>query len=897
MPTPLLRTKLYIPPPRPRERVVPRPRLIEQLDRGLTRKLTLISAPAGFGKTTLLSQWIARGDLRPRVAWLSLDKEDNDPALFWSYLIAALQTVQADLGADLLAAMRALGPQPPPFDSPLVDLINEIAASGADPLSLVLDDFHVITNSQIIEDMARLLDNLPPRLHLVLSSRADPPWVLARLRARGQMIELRAGDLRFTPAEVSAFLNDAMGLDLSAENILALDARTEGWIAGLQLAAISIQGRDAGAFISAFSGSHRFVLDYLVEEVLDRQPPAIREFLLETSILERMTATLCNAVLQRVDSQTILSQLERSNMFIVPLDDERRWYRYHRLFADLLHSRHDQIPPAQLTLIHGRASEWYEQNGGIALAVNHALAAADIERVARLVEGNATALVEHRELKSLIRRLDALADEVFSAHPWLCIAYAWVLSYAGRVESIEPLLQRAEQGLDRVQARAELRSILGRVAHLRGYVADLQGDSSRSLQFSREALDQLAEDDSSLRAYTLSAVGTSLRKLGDLTGAAQAFTEGVTLSRAAGDTHVSVMVLCRLATLQIWQGQLHQASITCQDALSLSREYAEREGHPLPVAGYAEIQLSRLLCEWNDLAAAHHHARRGIELCSRWGQADIQDFGHYHLARILYRQRDLAELREQSQIHRQVVSMLPALYAASATEVEMMVRMLSGDLEGAFQLAQEQGMGPLAQISRDQYHHLFTTVRLLIALGKLDESLELLARLLSTAEATGARGYLIELLVLQAVALQARGERDQALTALARALALAEPENYLRVFIDGGAPMGALLQGAADRGIAAGYVRKLLAALAAETPGARALYPPLAPSPPPLDALTERELQVLQLLATDLPTAEIADQLVISINTLRTHTKRIYSKLGARSRLQAVAQARDQNLI
>jgi len=891
----LLKTKLHIPPKR--SELVSRPRLIERLNMGLhrtrggfSRALTLISAPAGFGKTTLLSEWVAGCECP--VAWLSLDKDDNDPARFLAYFVAALQRVRADVGEAALTTLKS--PQPPSIEPLLTDLINEIT-EVPEPFALVLDDFHVITASQVHDALAFLLDNLPPPMHLILSSRADPPWPLARRRARREIMELRANDLRFNSQEVATFLKEVMWLDLSQEDVAALEERTEGWIAGLQMAALSMRGRqDISGFITAFTGTHRFILDYLVEEVLDQQPLGIQDFLLKTSILDRMTALLSNAVTGRDDSQAILTQLEQANLFLIPLDDERRWYRYHHLFADLLRRQLEQTKPKQVSALHLRASRWYEQNGLYAEAVSHALAAGDVERVAHLVEGKTFAIVEHEELTSLIRQLDNLPDEVVCSHPWLCVACAWVLSYAGHVDRIEPLLQVAEEGLDEVDDRTEARSILGRIIHLRSYIADLKGDSSHSSRLGREALEHVSEDDLSLRAYVLSGLGVSLRKLGDLSGAAQVFAEAVALSRAAADSHVSVMVLCRLATLQIWQGQLNRAAMTCQKALSLTREYARREGRQLPTAGYAHIQMSRVLSERNDLEAAHWHARKGIDLSQRWGQADILEFGYLHLARILYRQQALESLLEVTREINQIISTLPKWFAPTVTEVEVMYRLASGDAEGAFRFAQEQGVGTFESISLDRYYPFFTFVRLLTIQGKddpsrLNEALELLARLLSTAEETGATGYVIESLVLQAMALQAKGERDQALIALERALSLSEPECYVRTFIDEGAPMGELLRETAVQGIAPQYVNKLLSALETTSPHPH--------TPTLIEPLSERELEVLRLLATSLPTAEIAIELFITVNTLRTHTKNIYGKLDVHSRREAVARAQELGLL
>jgi LuxR family maltose regulon positive regulatory protein len=539
--------------------------------------------------------------------------------------------------------------------------------------------------------------------------------------------------------------------------------------------------------------------------------------------------------------------------------------------------------------------------------VHHALAADDVPRVARLVEGNAIALLQHGELRTFIRWLRALPDEEFDSRPWLCIAFAWVLSYAGHVDGIEPLMEKAERGLEAVGDPTQVRSIAGRIAHLRGYVADLEGDSLRSLRLGRKALDYLTEEDASLRAYALSAVGISLRKLGKLSEAAEAFTDAVALSQAAGDSHVAVMVLCRLATLQIWQGQLHQAAMTCRNALSMMSEHALGESHALPTIGYAHIQLSRVLSEWNDLNAAERHAQQGIDLCKRWGQADILEFGYYHLAKTLVRRQDLARLRETSQALSLIISALPSWFAPGATEVEMMVRRASGDLEGALRLAQERGMDTLECLAPDQYYYLFTYIRLLIILEKLDEALEIVARALDMAEATGAMGFVIELSILRALAFQAKGDWDLASTALQRALSLAMPEGHVRLFIDEGAPMEKLLTEFLEAGQtglqadkpsgAVEYAAHLLAALEAEARVEKRRTPAAGPSPPLAEPLTDREMQVLRLLATELSTAAIADRLVISLHTLRTHTKRIYGKLDAHSRIQAVARARDLDII
>jgi LuxR family maltose regulon positive regulatory protein len=549
MATPLLKTKLYIPAVRPK--LVPRPCLIERLDEGIrSARLTLISAPAGFGKTTLLSEWIhsrlgsekrgrSAGSMKARASdypstlysgrsvpafgfsWLSLDAGDNDPTRFWTYVIAALQTVYPDVGRGALTALHASQPRSLPVELLLTGLINEVAAES-DPLVLVLDDFHLIDSPQVHEGIVFLLDHLPDQgMHVVFSGRADPPWPLARRRARGEMTELRASDLRFTPQEAAAFLNDVIGLGLSVEDVAALDARTEGWIAGLQLAALSMRGsRDVSAFVSAFSGSHRLILDYLVEEVLDRQSAAIQAFLLQTSILGRMTASLCDEVMDRqqigTGSQKTLEYLEQANLFVVPLDSERRWYRYHHLFAELLRGRLHQSQPDLVPVLHRRASRWYEAQGLIDGAIGHALGAGEKERAADLVEGNGLQMVVRSECSTLAKWLEALPEELVRKRPWLCVCHAWARYYVGPREQVEPRLQDAEQAL-RGMARAETSALTkverqyaaGHIAALRAYMAVQNEELARGELCACDQRDRPCRDAASARGPC--GVGACLR--------------------------------------------------------------------------------------------------------------------------------------------------------------------------------------------------------------------------------------------------------------------------------------------------------------------------------------------------------------------------------------------------
>ncbi len=887
---PLLRTKLYLPGPRSAAQLVPRPRLIERLNDGLDGKLTLVSAPAGFGKTTLLSEWAAGCGPRTRVAWVSLDTGDNDPSRFWAYVVAALQSVCEDFGEGIHVSQS----RPPPIETILSGLINEmVGISGR--FALVLDDFHMITAPQVHDGFSFLLDNLPPSLHLFLSTRADPPWPLARLRARGEMTELRADDLRFSHQEAATFLNGVMGLHLSPENVAELEARTEGWVAGLQLAALSMQGReDIAAFIKAFGGSHRFILDYLVEEVLERQSNDIQEFLLETSILERMTASLCDAVTDRDDGQAILPRLDQANLFIVPLDDERRWYRYHHLFADLLRSRLEQTQPEQVPALHRQASKWYEQNGLIYEAVTHALAAGDAERVGRLIAGNALTMIYHGQLTTLLGCLEALPDDIVRSRPWLCVAYAWALAYSGQLDAVKPVLQAAETALAGLEATGEIRRVTGHVAAIRAYSADLRGEYSHAAELAREALERLPDEDLMIRGFALSLLGTALRDSGDLVAATLASTEAVTISLAAGDVRVAVTALCELAILLIWQGQLRRAATHSRDALQLADGFAGQSGQQLPATGLAYARLSSVLREWNDLEAATHYARKAVELCEQWGQADISIVGYSCLARALQATGDSDGALNAIQRMRQIASAVSPYYGALAAVWEAQLQLAQGDTAAA-RWARESGLSVDDEANLDVESAYRTIARILIAQGEFDPALRLLARLLKASETAGAIGYAIEIQVLQAMAHHARGEGDKALPILERALSLAEPEGYVRTFIDEGEPMGQLLRQAAARGIAVGYVGKLLAALEQETEDRHRLGRAVPGSM--VEPLSERELEVLRLLTTHLSSTEIARELIISVNTVRSHIKSIYSKLDVHSREDAVQRAEKLDLL
>jgi LuxR family maltose regulon positive regulatory protein len=894
---PLLRTKFAVPPVR--SGFLQRPRLTGLLSAGLDRKLTLVSAPAGFGKTTLLGEWVQGGERSapcPYAAWVSLDKGDNDPARFWAYFISALQTVQPELGRTTLAALQST--QPPPPEVLLSGLINEIAGLPG-RCALILDDFHAITAPQTHTGMVYLLDNLPQKLHLIVSSRTTPPWPLGRMRARGEINELGGQDLRFTPTEVASFLNSVMSLGLSATEINTLDRRTEGWIAGLQLAALSMQGRDdVHTFVQAFSGSHRYVLDYLVEDVLERQPGEIQEFLFKTSLLEHMTASLCDAVTGRTDSQDVLTQLEQANLFLVPLDSERRWYRYHHLFAELLlrylgTTYRDEVP-----VLHRRASEWYEQNELIADAVSHASLAGDVEQVARLVEGNAFAMMRRGELDTLLGWLDALPPGIVRSRPWLCTARAWTLVCTGRLDLVEPALCDAEAALEKPDVR-----IAGHIAALRAYVAELDLDAPRVIELAHRSLELLPADDLRARAFAAYRLATGLYWTGKLTRALEVLAEASDISRTAGDYQGAVMTLCDLAFVESMQGRLHLAVAKFQEALRLADKYVGHGGQRLPATGQAYMQLSLVYREWNELDAALRYAQEGIELCRQWGHADILIVSNMHLARVLQAVGDTDGAQEALRRARYHASDLSPWYVKYSAAWEALVRLALGDVAAASRWAEEAGLSFDDELGLQNELSYRVLARTLIAQGRNDKALALLQPLLELQKAAGATYVVTEILVLQALALQAQGDTERALAALERALTLAEAEGCVRIFVDEAAPMGQLLQQAATQGIMLDYVGRLLAALENEPKGEPQISEPhcrsplLRSVPPPVEPLTERELEVLRLLTTHLSTREIAAELIVSVNTVRSHVRNIYTKLGVHRRAEAVERARELKLL
>jgi len=910
VPTALLETKLYV--PRSRRGLVLRPRLIERLDRGTASKLMLVSAPAGFGKTTLLAEWLAAGPAvstdERSAAWLSLDEADNDPARFWTYLIAALRTVAPGVGEGALELLHA--PQPPPIESVLTTLLNDLGAITGD-IVLVLDDYHVIDAPEVQDGVAFLLDHLPARLHVVIASRADPALPLARLRARGELVETRAAELRFTPDEAAAYLNDVMGLDLAGPDIAALEGRTEGWIAALQLAALSMQGRDdIAGFIAGFAGDDRYIVDYLVEEVLQRQPGHVRSFLLQTSILGRLSGPLCDAVTGEDGGKATLEALERGNLFLVPLDDRRRWYRYHQLFADVLRAHLLDEQPDGVPELHRRASEWYEQNGERSEAIRHALAAKDYQRAADLIELAIPAMRQHRQEATALALLTALPDDVIAFRPVLSVHYAGTLLLHGELEGVDARLRDAEQWLDmtaegrpgpNASTKAmvvidgeEFRRLPGAIAVYRTAQALANGDVVGTMTHARRALDLVAEDDHVGRGSAAGLLGLAYWTSGDLEGAHRSYIACVASLEKAGYITDTIGCAISLADIRIAQGRLRDAMSTYERGLQRATE----PGAPvLRGAADMHVGMSELSLEWNDLDAAMRHLLMSKELGDHAGLEQNPYRWRVAMARVRTAEGDLdGALDMLLEAERQYVSSyLPRVRPVAALKAQVWIA--QGKLGEALEWAREQDLSARDELSYVREFEHMTFARMLLARAVQDrddgaalEAVKLLERILKAADEGSRTGSVIQVLVLLALAHHMRRDIPVALAQLERALTLAEPEGYVRTFVEEGRPMAALLEVAARQRIAPGYVRRLLSAFGTGEDGTRVKQALVEP-------LSERELDVLRLLATDLDGPDIAGELVVSLNTVRTHTKNIYAKLGVNNRRAAVTRAAELDLL
>ncbi|MDQ0820990.1 LuxR family maltose regulon positive regulatory protein [Arthrobacter sp. V4I6] len=913
MPTPVLAPKLFVPAPRPQ--IVARPRLLMRLhgELGSGRKLTLVCAPAGFGKTTLLSAWIAerrRHNPAARLAWLSLDEGDNDVSRFLTYVVAALQGTDAEIGSEVTGLVQS--DQVLPVELALTSLINGVARSGKEFI-LVLDDYHVIDARPIHEALVFLLDNLPSQLHLAIASRSDPPLSLARLRSRGELNEFRASDLRFTPDETADFLNQVMGLGLSTDDIAALETRTEGWIAGLQLAALSLREHgDVSGFIQAFTGSHRFIVDYLVEEVLQRQSDEVRSFLLHTAVLNRLTGPLCEAVTGVRGGSAMLEALERENLFVVPLDDSRQWYRYHHLFAEVLRARVRKELPDRAPALHRLASEWYERNDLPEEAVRHALAAEDFERAAGLIESVLPAMRRTRQDAMVLGWLRALPDEVVRTRPVLSVFCAWRMLVSGDLEAAESWLRIAEQGLealagggevprDPAQASVreqELHTLPSIIAMYRASLAQARGDVAGTAEHARQAFELTQPGDHFARGAAAAFLGLAAWAQGDLDTAVRTFSGAVVSLHEAGNLTDELSSTILLADMWIARGQLQEARRIYERAL----KQAAAQGDPVPRAtAELHVGFSELRREFDDLESATQHLQTSTALSRR--AAPLTEHGYrwfVAMARVREVEGNLeGAIESLDQAERLYLrGFFPEVRPIAALKARVRIR--QGMVPEGLEWARSCGLSAAGDLSYLREFEHITLARLLIAQYRLrpaestiGEALGLLLRLLHAAEASGRNASTYEILVLQALALQAQGKRSPALVPLERALVEAGPEGYVRLFLDEGAPMAALLHEAGQQGIAPAFTGRLLRAfgkVGKETVTA-------AIPEPGSEGLSRRELHVLRLLDTPLSGPEIARELFVSVNTLRTHTKHIFAKFEVNSRPEAVRYGKERGLI
>ena len=898
MVTTILATKLYIPPPR--AKIVLRPRLIERLNEGLSSGrapgVTLISASAGFGKSTLVSEWVASCG-RP-VAWLSLDNGDSNLSRFLTCIIAALQTIQPALGENLLAALQA--PQPPPVETLLTSLLNEISALP-DDLILVLDDYHLLDSKSVDAALTFLVEHQPPQLRLLIASREDPPLPLARLRVRNQLTELRTADLRFTPAEATDFLNRTMGLNLSESDVAGLEKRTEGWIAGLQLAALSMQGhtsRDTAGFIQSFTGSNRFVLDYLLEEVLQRQPEHIQTFLLRTSILNRLCAPLCEAILDNaaISAQETLENLERANLFIVPLDQERRWYRYHHLFGDLLRQRLGA--PGELSEVHLRASRWHETNGDLSEAFHHAIFAADFERAARLAEAAWPSAEEFFQSAAWLVWVNQLPEAVIRAKPELCFQAGRAYSDAGDPKMSEIHLQNAERALAEEPDQDGFAILLGNIALTRAYNAQVQGNLADTVKYAELALQLIPEDDIYHRAQAVITLEITHWASGDVESSLHAIRAWMADMHKVGNPVFVIASAFAEADLLVVLGRLREAIRAYQQALQLA---AEHGAEAQQITAHHHLGLALIYHELGDSEPTAAHLQTAADLGQR---TTLVDWLHrWKLAQARFKESAgewdaaLELLDEAKQVY--VKTLIPITRPVETLKAR--IHLKQGRLDKAREWAKGRENSISGEVSYLAEFDLLTLVRVRLAEGSFTGVKELLDRLQILAEAQNRMGSVLEILLTEALAHRAQGYASQAFATLERALILAKPEGYFRIFLDEGETMRLLISDfrltiASRAHLLFGYVDELLSTFPqpAETiPQSKSANQKSEIFEP----LSDRELAVLRLVAQGLSNTEISQRLYLALSTVKGHNMRIFDKLQVQNRTEAVVRARELGLL
>ena len=911
--SPLLETKLYV--PRWHTGLVPRPRLIESLDQGTERKLTLVSAPAGFGKSTVLAEWVAATPASGRpAAWVSLDQSDNDPALFWAYFIAALQTVQSSVGESALSLLHSA--QPPPIEALLGTLLNEISTIS-DDFVLVLEDYHVIDSQPVHDGVAFLLDHLPPQMNLVITSRSDPPLPLSRLRGRGELNELRASDLRFTPDEAAAFLNDAMGLDLTADDVASLERRTEGWIAGLQLAALSMQGSEnISGFIRAFAGDDRYIVDYLVEEVLQRQPERVRSFLLQTSILERLNGSLCDAVTDREDGKGMLEALERGNLFVVPLDGKRHWYRYHHLFGDVLRAHSVEEQPDRVPTLHRRAAAWFEERGMAAEAIEQARAAGDHETVARLLAANFEDFVRIGRYSSIASWSASLPDEMVKQRPRLALIQASAsMATDDNNQAARRLTSWAEDAISVIEGGGGfdpsddvdmtvvgsegLETLKGELLALKLVVSARRLPPKEIAEMVDQALELLPPGHRVRGMLQLIDLGIQM-ELGDIKSALPNLERVVDEARRAQNPSILLAVLAHRGQVYVAMGRLEDGRRSYEEALVEGRQVSTEANLMMCSlhTGLAEVSL-----ELADMAEATRHATKALEFASKSATRSPVLYARTTAAQVFLAAGDTkAAIEQLEEAQAFAMGASKFRFSSSLSSVKLKIYCRAGDLAAAADVARDRELSPDVAVERNNEEEMTAYSRYLVARGDHGDAVQVLSRVLPIVRDGGRVQHEVHTLVLQALAYELLGERALALESLGRATMLGEPGRFNRTFTGEDPVVTGLVKALADavrrgRGPAeAGspsYLTYLLqeAGVKSETASAQSAASDL-PEP-----LTAREVEILRLVAGGMRNQEIADQLFISLSTVKRHIANAYGKLGVSHRTEAIARANELNLL
>lgn len=945
----MLATKYHCPVPPPD--LIARPQVTRLLDAGLRGRLTLISAPAGFGKTTLVAQWltnivnsesgienadqgadhssVSMLSSQFKTAWLSLDADDNTLPRFWAYVIAALQTVAPDIGRVAQAALQA--PQSLPIEPVLTVIVNDLVALNT-PLLLVLDDYHVITLPEIHRSVDLLLDHLPERVHLVIITREDPPLALARLRARGQLSEIRAADLRFSAGEAAAFLNTTRASPLSEPDIATLVARTEGWITGLRLAALSLQHTaDQHAFVAAFSASDRFLTDYLLDEVLSRQPPHRKAFLLQTSILNQFCGSLCDAVLGIASgegsgtqagqaggqaalatlsspferssySQQILDELDRANLFLVPLDHERRWFRYHHLFAEFLRLRLREAEPELLASLYRRASAWCAAHALPRDALSYALAAGDHAQAADLLEALIPAALGWESVDGVLAWLAALPAPLLRQRPLLCTQFAWALTFAGRLGEAAEYLAMAETGESLADSQPR-ELIAGYVAAHRAYLYFFQGEFAAAQQAARQALAWLPATSDILRVRTAVMLSSALRLAGELQAAEDALSPLADRIEATGSVYTATLYHATLGVLHQERGQLHQAMERFNRALAFATRVTGRPDTPF--TGFAYLGIGHVQRAWNELEAAAASLARGIALCREWRQADALAIGLIEFAELQQERGELALARQVLDELRELVTAMASPWGQAEVQVaQARLDLARGAMSAVDNWVRTSGVSTGMAVSGTRLDDIQTLGQVLVAHGDHAGAARLFERLADQLRAAGRIERLLTALVWRSRALAGLGRHEEAMAVLGEALALGEAGGYVRVFVAGGPPVAALLRRLKDGERQSSYIAQLLDAF--HPPPRIDLHPASGihsldahgGSPNPLvEPLHPRELQILRLMAAGLSNQAIGAELALSVNTVRWYASQLFTKLDVSGRGAAVARARELGLL